>query len=74
MKGLITNTTTGPEFQYLDGDEIKTLPIYNLKFGSEKVFNIGSEVEFEIVDEFSHPVLFDNVPWGEGYKCAKIKS
>jgi hypothetical protein len=30
------------------------------------------EVEFEIVDEFTHPELYTNVGWGDGIKYAKL--
>ncbi len=30
-------------------------------------------VEFDIIDEFSHPHLFEDVSWGEGSYCAKLK-
>jgi hypothetical protein len=29
-------------------------------------------VEFEIIDEFTHPELFTNVGWGDGIKYAKL--
>jgi hypothetical protein len=32
----------------------------------------GDSVEFEIIDEFTHPQLFEHVGWGEGITCAKI--
>jgi len=74
MKGITINTTSGIQVKYIDDyDKLKILPIYNIEFGSEKIIDVDSEVEFEIVDEFSHPHLFENVSWGDGYKCAKIK-
>ena len=32
----------------------------------------GDTVEFELVDEFSHPELFTQVGWGDGVTCAKL--
>jgi hypothetical protein len=32
----------------------------------------GKEVDFEIVDEFTHPELYTNVGWGDGIKYAKL--
>lgn len=32
----------------------------------------GREVEFELVDEFTHPQYYQNVGWGDGIKMAKI--
>ena len=29
-------------------------------------------VTFELVDEFTHPHLFDSVGWGDGTTCAKL--
>ena len=75
MKGITINTTSGTKVEYVDDyDKLNRLPIYNVEFGSEKTIDIGSEVEFDIVDEFSHPHLFENVSWGDGYKCSKINN
>lgn len=32
------------------------------------------DVDFELVDEFTHSELFRGVAWGEGTKCAKLKN
>jgi len=32
----------------------------------------GKEINFEIVDEFTHPKLFENIGWGDGPACANI--
>lgn len=29
-------------------------------------------VQFEIVDEFTHPHLFEGIGWGDGMPCAKL--
>lgn len=29
-------------------------------------------VTFELIDEFTHPHLFESVGWGDGSTCAKI--
>lgn len=34
--------------------------------------DIGDEVNFEIVDEFTHPQLFESISWGDGPPCAKL--
>jgi hypothetical protein len=34
----------------------------------------NTEVEFNIVDEFTHPELFTNVGWGDGRACAKLST
>jgi len=31
-------------------------------------------VDFELVDEFTHGDLFRDVAWGEGSQCAKLKN
>ena len=35
--------------------------------------DLGKQVEFDIIDEFTHPELFKNVGWGDGTNCAKLK-
>jgi hypothetical protein len=35
-------------------------------------YMIGDEVEFEIIDEFTHPQYYLNVGWGDGIKMAKL--
>lgn len=32
----------------------------------------GVEVEFELIDEFSHPQYYENVGWGDGVELAKL--
>lgn len=32
----------------------------------------GAEVDFDVVDEFTHPELFTNKAWGEGVNYAKL--
>lgn len=49
---------------------------YPLHFNDVKKLNQtifeGDEVEYIIIDEFTHPNLFDEVGWGLGDKCFKI--
>jgi hypothetical protein len=33
----------------------------------------GDTIDFEIIDEFSHPQLFTHIGWGDGITCAKLK-
>lgn len=81
MKGVIKENVDGLVVEYFDNntEQVKSLPIYNSNFSITNNFNskipdASVEVDFEIVDEFTHPWLFDNVSWGDGFKCAKIKS
>jgi len=41
-------------------------------FDSPGVVYHSQEVEFEMVDEFTHPELYTNVGWGDGIKYAKL--
>ncbi len=41
-------------------------------FDNPGVVYHSQEVEFEIVDEFTHPELYTNVGWGDGIKYAKL--
>jgi hypothetical protein len=34
----------------------------------------SKDVEFDLVDEFTHGNLFRDVAWGEGSQCAKLKN
>jgi hypothetical protein len=50
------------------------LPIYDkdlTKLDNHAILP-GDLVEFEIIDEFTHPQLFEHVGWGDGITCAKI--
>ena len=47
----------------------KTYPIFN---GKNFKFEENQEVNFSIVDEFTHPDLFEFIPWGEGLEMAMI--
>ena len=58
--------------EYTNNGVKEILKIYNddlLLFLDE---DHGKEVEFEIVDEFTHPSLFSVVGWGDGQKLAKL--
>lgn len=83
MKGIIKETPDGLRVEYFDenNEKVKLLPLHQSKFSSMSRLNdditkyvVGTEVEFDIVDEFTHPYLFDNLSWGDGYECAKIKN
>jgi hypothetical protein len=63
MKGLLKHN--GKEWVVTYTDFIdKVIPLYRT--------DVEKEVDFEIVDEFSHEYLFYNVGWGEGPPCAKL--
>lgn len=49
-------------------------PIYDKDLGQVKDYPIliGDTVEFEIVDEFTHPQLFTHIGWGDAVTCAKL--
>lgn len=56
--------------------QLKPLPIFykdleRIRSG-RLTLNEGDVIEFETVDEFTHPKLFQEVGWGEGPACAKI--
>ena len=70
MKGITKQTVNGLSVEYYDEDNnlTRTLPIYK----GDKIPYVGCIVNFKIVDEFSHPHLFEDVSWGDGVKCAKL--
>ncbi len=49
-------------------------PIYDKDLAELANYAIlpGDTVEFELIDEFTHPQLFTHVGWGDGITCAKI--
>jgi regulator of RNase E activity RraB len=58
------------DFYATDGGEIPVYPgdaIYCFEIDNNK------EVEFEIIDEFSHSHLYEGVGWGDGITYAKLK-
>jgi len=57
----------------LHPDDVDMIKNYELVFDNiEARINSQPEVEFLIVDEFTHPELFKNVGWGDGQECAKL--
>ena len=74
MVGLLKYNGDNWVVNYFDIIE-KELPLYYKEEKEiNKVFNVTftKEVEFEIVDEFSHPHLFYDIGWGDGIGCAKL--
>lgn len=75
MEGLLKYNGEKWMVKFFDQGE-KELPLY-FKDNEmiESVFDHGVEqiVEFEIIDEFSHPNLFLGIPWGFGDYCVKLK-
>lgn len=45
-----------------------------LIINNESFFEVGKQVEFEIIDEFTNPEMYTGIPIFEGKKYAKIKS
>jgi hypothetical protein len=74
MKGLLKHN--GKEWVVTYTDFIdKVIPLYRTDVEKIDIMfqpTFTQEVDFEIVDEFSHEYLFYNVGWGEGPPCAKL--
>ena len=74
MKGNLLKTKQGWVVKYdqrtllLHPDDIKTINQY----GDYSVDWDGKEVNFDIIDEFTHPELYKFSAWGEGYGYAKL--
>jgi hypothetical protein len=72
MKGILFNNGKEWVIKY---DTHKVIPLY---YKDDEKVDIQfepthtQEVDFEIVDEFTHQHLFYNVGWGEGSPCAKL--
>ncbi len=72
MTGKIVSLDNG-EMGVLSNDILGT-PIYLSIHPSNKTqeFKENDSVEFIIVDEFTHPNLFQKISWGEGTETAYI--
>jgi len=70
MKGNIIISEGERMVEYRNAySKIRTIPV----FSSEFELTEGADVEFTIVDEFTHPQLFRNVPLYEGLPSAVIQ-
>lgn len=77
MKGKVFKKLDGLSVEYNDIislcpiiSEEKEMPLYFDEYYPPSI--IGKDVEFIIVDEFTHPHLFKAIDWGDGIKYAKI--
>ena len=69
MEGLIVNKNGEPQVEYLTVyGRTKMIPV----FKPDSEFKDGEKVEFEIVDEFTHPQLFRDVALFDGVPSALI--
>ena len=74
MIGILSNNGKEWVVSYSDF-RVRVVPLYHKdveKIGIMFQPTHTQEVDFEIVDEFSHEHLFYNVGWGEGPPCAKL--
>ncbi len=72
MKGKLLKKETGWVVSYIDYFiEQRELPLYYKDIISDSTQD-STEIEFEIVDEFSRPELFHGVGFGDGVYCAKL--
>lgn len=67
MKGQLYKTEINQWFINYNGEKLPLHPKSNPNFYDE-----GSEVNFIIVDEFTHPDLFKDVAWGDGTRSALL--
>lgn len=75
MEGLLNHDGKKWSVKFFDRGE-KVLPLYfkdNDMVESVFEHDVEQIVEFDIIDEFSHPRLFEGIPWGSGDYCAKLK-
>jgi hypothetical protein len=73
MTGIIVKTKDKCVIEYETG----TVPLrVSLPIHPDDIATVesGQQVQFIIVDEFTHPELFYNVGWGDGITCGKIIS
>ncbi len=68
MIGRLYKTETN---KWFINSEDRIIPLHpEIIVGSR--YENGTEVEFMIVDEFTHSDLFQTISWGEGTACAWI--
>jgi hypothetical protein len=76
MIGTLLKTESGWHVKRIEEGEWETYyPIYsnNIRQTHKDLLVLGKKVVFEIIDEFTHPQLFEDVAWGESKKHAYLK-
>jgi hypothetical protein len=80
MKGILSKSNRGWVVKETIGEGpearlIKTFPLHQSDIDKLEPSVLGEygEVEFEIIDEFTHPQYYESVGWGDGVKYAKLK-
>ena len=56
------------QYEYIDGGELKDIETWEL----QEIVKNNYECEVEMVDEFSHPELFQHVGWGDGLPIPRM--
>jgi len=75
MKGILNKIESGWVVSYrtddMNIDSYDNLPLFP---NTELIISLedGKQVEFEIIDEFTHPSFYKVVGWGDGIKYAKL--
>jgi hypothetical protein len=70
MEGRLYKTEIGKWFVNYENKIIPLHPEINLVPTPFNNYGDGCEINFMIVDEFTHPKLFLNTGWGDGSACA----
>ena len=70
MEGRLYKTEIGKWFINHESKIIPLHPEINLTPTPINNYGDGCDVYFIIVDEFTHPYLFENISWGDGTTCA----
>ena len=76
MIGTLLKMRNGWYVKRIEEGEWETYyPIHynNIEQTNKDSLVLNNKVVFEIVDEFTHPQLFENVAWGESKKYAYLK-
>jgi len=86
MKGILSKTNRGWVVKILvkenNDSRVRVIDQYPVspedlktikQYGDYSVDWDGKEVEYEIIDEFTHPQYYESVGWGDGVKYAKLK-
>jgi len=77
MKGTLLKTENGWIVEYWVGLKVFEYPLHPdfTEYLNEPEFHnlSGKDVEFEMMDEFTHPEQYEGIPLFEGIKYAKLK-
>ena len=78
MQGVLSKNESGWVVTHIYHEQ-NTLPVIPLPVLPEQQstahhFHINGNCIFDVVDEFTNPELYKDIPWGDGMEYAKLKN